>query len=168
MNKNILFGILAGITTAVIVSTLTSTSVAQMGSSMGGSMGGSMDMGGSMGHNMGSMPGVVQQMCHDQGNMPPHYCEPSYMVMSSVRGITISAVDAVSDKEVVLTVKQIGSGAGQMSQKMVLVGGTGDLAGSTLIDEGWERSKVVNLKLDGAGTIYDHGEMHLHLFPYAG
>ncbi len=184
MNKNAIFGILAGITTAVIITLISSSSMAQMAShdmgsmgSSGGSMmssstGGSM-MGGStggsmMGGSVGSYPGSVQQMCMPQGNMPPHYCEPSYMVMSSVRGLNISTVNAVSDNEVMITVKQIGSSAGTVSQKLVVVGGSGNLAGATVIDGDWTKSTMVHLKFDGLGTIYDQGEMHIHLFPYTG
>lgn len=175
MNKNTIFGILAGITTAVIITLISSSSMAQMashdmgsmgssgGSMMGGSTGGSM-----MGGSVGSYPGVVRQMCMPQGNMPPHYCEPSYMVMSSVRGLNISTVNAVSDNEVMITVKQIGSSAGTVSQKLVVVGGSGNLAGATVIDGDWTKSTMVHLKFDGLGTIYDQGEMHIHLFPYTG
>ena len=138
---------------------------------MGGSMGGSM-MGDTSGSMMsgygGNYPGVVQQMCHPEGNMPPHYCEPSYMVMSSVRGLSISTVDAVSDNEVMLTVKQIGSSAGTVSKKLVVVGGSGNLAGAIVIDGNWTKSTMVHLKFDGPGTIYDQGQMHIHLFPYTG
>ncbi|MCE9652878.1 MAG: hypothetical protein K8Q89_07490 [Nitrosarchaeum sp.] len=172
MNKNAIWGIFAGITTAVIITLISSNSLAQMaghdmdsmgGSTMEGSTSGSM-----MSGSVGNYPGVVQQMCHPEGNMPPHYCEPSYMVMSSVRGLSISTVDAVSDNEVMLTVKQIGSSAGTVSQKLVVVGGSGNLAGATVIDGDWTKSTMVHLKFDGFGTIYDQGQMHIHLFPYTG
>ena len=162
MNKNVMFGILAGIVTAVIITLISSSSMAQMG---GHDMG-SKDS--SMGGSMGGYPGSVQQMCKSEGNMPPHYCEPTYMVMSSVKGLNISTVDAVSDNEVMITIKQIGLSAGTVSKKLVLVGGSGDLVGATVIDGEWTKSTMVHLKFDGLGTIYDQGEMHLHLFPYTG
>ena len=52
--------------------------------------GGSSGMGGEGGgHSMMMMmnvPGFVQQICNIGKDMPPHYCEPNYNVMSSVKG----------------------------------------------------------------------------------
>ncbi len=67
-----------------------------------------------------------------------------------------------------ITIKQIGLSAGTVSQKLVLVGGSGNLVGAIIIDGEWTKSTMVHLKFDGLGTIYDQGEMHLHLFPYTG
>ena len=53
----------------------------------------------------------------------------------------------------------------KVSQRLVLVGGSGYLSGATIIEDGWDKS-IVHLRLDGTGTIYDFGQMHLHLFPY--
>jgi hypothetical protein len=106
----------------------------------------------------------VQEMCHPASGMPPHYCEPTYQTMSSVAGIQISKVEPVSNTEVKLIVKALDGT--KVSQKIVLVGGSGYLSGATIIEGGWERSKVVHLKFDGIGTIYDFGGMHLHLFPH--
>ncbi|HWP78922.1 MAG TPA: hypothetical protein VNL34_04645 [Candidatus Nitrosotenuis sp.] len=122
-------------------------------------------MSGGMGH---SAPGAVQQMCHPAGDMPPHYCEPTYHTMSSVRGIRIGTVDAANDNEVVVSLKQIGKSAPPVSKKLVIVGGSGNLAGATIIDSGWSKSMTVHLRLDGFGTIYDYGAMHIHVFPYTG
>lgn len=125
------------------------------------SMGGMGGMSGGMDHSMTSS---VQEVCHPASGMPPHYCEPTYQTMSSVAGIKISKVEPVSNTEVKVTIKD--STATKVSQKIVLVGGSGYLSGATVIEDGWEKSKVIHLKLDGTGTIYDFSEMHLHLFPH--
>jgi hypothetical protein len=88
--------------------------------------------------------------------------------MSSVRGLRIATVDAATDNEVVVSIKQIGLSADPVSQKLVLVGGSGNLAGATIIDAGWSKSTIAHLKLDGFGTIYDYGAMNIHIFPYTG
>ncbi len=168
--RHIIIGIVVVVFTATSISLVSSNAIAQMGHDMGGmgGMSGTSGMdhtGGSGGHNI---PGYVQQMCHPAGGMPPHYCEPLYNTMSSVRGIRVATVDAASDNEVVVSVKQIGISANPVSQKLVLVGGGGNLAGATIIDGGWSKSTVVHLKLDGFGTIYDYGAMNVHIFPYTG
>jgi hypothetical protein len=43
---------------------------------------------------MGGMGGM------DMGQMPPHYSKSTYHVMSSVKGIEISGLDIVNDKEI--------------------------------------------------------------------
>jgi hypothetical protein len=148
-----------------------------MSGSMGGMSGGhnmggmSGSMGGmSGGHNMGgmdhSMTSSIQQVCKQASGMPPHYCEPTYMTMSSVPGIRISKVEPVSDTEVKAIIKEVTDA--KVSQKLVFVGGSGYLSGATIIEDGWSKTKVVHLKFNGKGTIYDFTEMHLHLFPYTG
>lgn len=167
--RHIIIGILVGIVTATSISLVSSNAIAQMGGMGGGHDMGAMSGMDSMGHGMGhNIAGSVQEMCHPVGDMPPHYCEPTYKTMSSVRGIRIATVDAVSDNEVVVSVKQIGTSASPVAQKLVLVGGGGNLAGATVIDGGWSKSTVAHLKLDGFGTIYDHGGMSVHIFPYIG
>jgi hypothetical protein len=84
--------------------------------------------------------------------------------MSSVAGIKIATVEPVSNTEVKVIIKE-GNANAKVSQKLVLAGGSGYLSGATIIEDGWDKSKVVHLKLDGTGTIYDFGQMHLHLFP---
>jgi hypothetical protein len=173
--RYIIIGILVGVVTATTTSLISSDAIAQMGHDMSG-MGGMSGMSGmgstsGMGHMGGSggyIPGYVQQQCHPAGGMPPHYCEPSYNTMSSVRGIRVGTVDPVSDNEVIVSVRQIATSANPVSQKLVLVGGGGNLAGATIIDGGWSNSKAVHLKLDGFGTIYDYGSMNIHIFPYTG
>jgi hypothetical protein len=165
--RYIIIGILVGVVTATSTSLLSSNAIAQM---MGHDMSGMGGMGGMshMGGTGGYIPGYVQQMCQPAGSMPPHYCEPAYNVMSSVRGLRVATVDAASDNEVVVSVRQIGTSASPVSQKLILVGGAGNLAGATMIDGGWSKSTVVHLKLDGFGTIYDYGTMNIHIFPYTG
>jgi hypothetical protein len=164
--RYVIIGILVGVVTATTTSLISSDAIAQMDHG-GSGMGGMDDMSG-MGHGGGNIPGAVQQQCHPAGGMPPHYCEPSYKTMSSVRGIRVGTVDPASDNEVIVSVRQIATSANPVSQKLVLVGGGGNLAGATIIDGGWSGSKVVHLKLDGFGTIYDYGSMNIHIFPYTG
>jgi hypothetical protein len=169
--KYIIVGILVGVVAATSTSLLSSNAIAQM---MGHDMSGMGGMGGmsGMGHMGGGIgtyiPGYVQQTCHPAADMPPHYCEPAYTVMSSVRGLRIATIDPYSDNEVVVSIKQIGIAAEPVSQKLVLVGGSGNLAGATIIDGGWSKATTVHLKLNGFGTIYDYGGMSVHLFPYTG
>jgi hypothetical protein len=168
--KTVLFSIITGLTMAMIISVLSRSSqvVAQMG---GHDMSGMSSMEGMMGGSAGSthmMPGMVHQMCSTQGDMPPHYCEPMYHTMSSVKGIRISTVQPISDNEVLVSLKEINSKSNGVSQKIVVAGGSGDLAGAIMVDGGWKGITHVNLKLNGLGTIYDHGSMHIHIFPYTG
>jgi hypothetical protein len=116
---------------------------------------------GAMGHSMSTN---IQEMCQSASGMPPHYCDPTYHVMSSVPGIKIDTVEPVSNTEVKVIIKEDNSDT-KVSQRLVLVGGSGYLSGATIIEDGWDKS-IVHLRLDGTGTIYDFGQMHLHLFPY--
>jgi hypothetical protein len=162
ISRNVLIGIVAGIITAGSISLISSTSVvAQMGGhDMGGMSSDSME---SM-----SMPGMTHQMCQPAGDMPPHYCEPTYHVMSSVQGIKISTVEPMDDVEVMLTLREIMPTSDGVSQKLVIVGGSGNLAGAIIVDEGWINSTIVHLPLTGTGTIYDYSGMSIHVFPYTG
>jgi hypothetical protein len=164
---------IVGCVIAVIALSLTSfnmiaqnISAVSSSHNMGGMSGGMGSMGG--GHDMGgmdhSMTSSTQQVCKPAGGMPPHYCEPIYMTMSSVPGIKISKVEPVSATEVKAIIKEATNT--KVSQKLVLVGGSGYLSGATIIEDGWSKTKTVHLKFDGKGTIYDFTEMHLHLFPY--
>jgi len=156
------------------MSTMGNNSMSGMsGDSMGGMSGGSMggmsggSMGGMMGGSMGGMPGETHQMCQPAGDMPPHYCEPTYHVMSSVKGIEISKVTPMDDTEVMITLREIVPSDG-VSQKLMIVGGSGNLAGGITVDAGWSESTMVHLPLTGSGTIYDRTGMHIHVFPYTG
>ena len=128
----------------------------QMGAGHGG-------MGGS-GHGH-SMPGQVKQMCHEIGDEPPHYCEPVYKVMTSVPGVQVADVDPAGQAEVQVSLRTIGVTGQTVSRNLIVVGGSGALAGATVVPGGWQDSTTVSLKLEGSGTIYDQGSMHLHVFP---
>ncbi len=171
--RNLAIGIIAGVivSMAIVMSQDTSQVIAQMGGDMSGhDMRSSGDHGSSGGHGMSghAMSGMVHEMCHGPGDMPPHYCEPTYHTMSSVKGIKISKVELLDDDSVVVTVRQIGKEAGVMNNDIVLVGGSGHLAGATVIENGWQKSKVIEMSFDGMGTLYDHQKLKLHLFPLTG
>ena len=72
----------------------------------GGQGQGMSGMGGMMEHDS---PGAINEMCHTGGNMPPHYCEPSYQVMSSVKGVKITNVEIVNDTSIILTLSDLNS-----------------------------------------------------------
>ena len=120
-----------------------------MGMGGGGSQGmgmggGSSGMGGGGGHGMMMMnvPGFVQQICNIGKDMPPHYCEPNYNVMSSVKGFKISNVNPINDNELQVVISNMNSVSNATTttgqQNIVVVGGGGDLAGSTVLDiAGW-------------------------------
>lgn len=130
-----------------------------MGSGHGG-------MGGS-GHGH-SLPGQVKQMCRELGDRPPHYCEPVYKVATSVPGIRVADVDPVAEAEVQVSLRTIGVAGQTVSRNLAVVGGTGALAGAAVVPGGWKDSTTVSLKLEGSGTIYDYGSMHVHVFPLTG
>lgn len=134
---------------------------AAAGKSGGMSSGKGMKKGG--GH--GGKSGQVMQMCHGKGGMPPHYCEPSYKVMSSVRGVSIADVSPMGDSAVMVTLKAAGGSMQTISQRLVIVGGGGGLAGAGPVDGGWSDETVVHLNLQGSGTLYDQKSIHLHIFP---
>ena len=134
--------------------------------------GGSSGMGGEGGgHGMMMMnvPGFVQQICHTGNDMPPHYCEPNYNVMNSVKGLKISNVNPINDKELQVVISNINSVSNATTttgqQNIVVVGGGGDLAGSTVIDISGSQKITTELKLIGFGSIYNLEKVHLHLFP---
>jgi hypothetical protein len=169
LNKTLLIGIIAGVivSAALLATSDFSVAFAQMGG-MGGmdqSMGGSHMMGGVGGHNI---PGSIHQMCQQAGMMPPHYCEPSYSVMSSVKGLRINNVDIQDDNTAVATIIQIGTAAGPMNQKIVVVGGSGHLAGATIVNGGWSGTTTVTIPFEGFGTLYDFGSLNLHIYPLSG
>jgi hypothetical protein len=143
-----------------------------MGMGGGGSQG--MGMGGGAGHGMMMMtnvPGSVQQICNMGKDMPPSYCEPTYHVMSSVKGFKISSVNPINDNELQVVIENINSMSNATTtmdqQNIVVVGGGGDLAGSTILDisGGGSQKITTQLKLIGSGSIYNLESMHLHLLP---
>jgi len=119
------------------------------------------------GHGMMmNVPGIVQQMCHMGTDMPPHYCEPNYAVMSSVKGLKISNVNPISDNELQVVINNMNAVSNATDQQnIVVVGGGGDLAGSTVLDIAGLQKITTELKLIGSGSIYSLGKIHLHLFP---
>ena len=141
------------------------------GMGMGG--GGSQGMVGGAGHGMMMMtnvPGSVQQICNMGKDMPPSYCEPTYHVMSSVKGFKISSVNPINDNELQVVIENINSMSNATTmgqQNIVVAGGGGDLAGSTILDisGGGSQKITTQLKLIGSGSIYNLESMHLHLLP---
>jgi hypothetical protein len=66
--------------------------------------------------------------------MPPHYCEPAYKVVSSARGIGISAAAPAGDKAVMVTLRELDPMAPGVPHALVLVGGAwGSLAMPTAV-----------------------------------
>lgn len=128
----------------------------------GGKGGGGGGHGGGQGQ---ASPGTIDQKCREPGDMPPHYCEPAYKVVSSARGIGIGAAAPAGDKAVMVTLRELNPMAPGVPQALVLVGGTGDLAGAMVIPGGWRQTQTVHLPFEGNDSIYNHQSMHLHLFP---
>ncbi|MGA8844625.1 MAG: hypothetical protein WB511_13660 [Nitrososphaeraceae archaeon] len=160
----VLVGILAAIFTGF---TSYQQVFAQKMSNMTGMGGGQMgQMGNMMMEGMDNSPGAVREMCHMGQSMPPHYCEPSYHVMTSVQGVTVNSVSPVGSQEIAVTLRELNSSSNGTTQKMVLVGGGGDLAGATLVNSGWKNNTTASLKFVGTGSIYNLTGLHIHLFPY--
>jgi leucyl aminopeptidase len=135
-----------------------------MGSGMGGMMG-SGTMGSGMAHNV---PGAVLDMCHESGDMPPHYCEPTYHAATSVPAVKVSTVDIMDEKTLMVNLREVYSMTEGVNQRLVVVGGNGHLAGATIVESGWQGTNTVHLSLVGTGSIFDHGGLHVHVFPYTG
>jgi hypothetical protein len=121
--------------------------------------------GGMMGQ---AAPGSLNQMCHMGDDMPPHYCEPTYNVMSSVKGVKITDVALINDTSVVVTVRELNPMSNNTVGDMVIVGGGGDLVGSTLLDGNWEESATATINFDGTGSVYSTDRLMIHLFPFNG
>jgi hypothetical protein len=126
---------------------------------MGGQMGGMNGMGG-MGGMGGQMGGMMQM---DMGQMPPHYSKSTYHFMSSAKGMIISGLDIINDKELWVSIKNNSSNT--VNQNLTVVGGGGDLVGSALVRGGWENNTKVIVKLHGNGSLFNIQGIHLHLFP---
>jgi hypothetical protein len=143
----------------MIPNNMTGMGGGQMGGMGGGQMGGmgGGQMGGMGGGQMGGMGRI------DMGQMPPHYSKSTYHLMSSVKGIQISGLDIVNEKE--LSVNITNNSTNPVNQNLTLVGGGGDLAGSALVKGGWKDNSKVNLKLLGNGSLFSLEGIHLHLFP---
>jgi hypothetical protein len=129
------------------------------GKGAGGGGGHGGHSGGHAGHHA---PGTVQPMCHGtQGDMPPHYCEPEFKAVSSVAGVRVASAEVISEKSLRVTLEST-LGA---NPRMVLVGGTGALAGGAVVAAGWKNGAEVRLELQGQDSLYAHRAMHLHVFP---
>lgn len=128
--------------------------------------GGKGKMQGHMMHDAG--PGAVEQVCHDMGKHPPHFCEPGYKAASSVPGVRVADVDPAGEREVVVKLRELNVQSPGVAQKLVIVAGGGDLAGAAVVDAGWKQEKTVNVKLNGNGSIYLHRLVHVHIFPLTG
>jgi len=179
--KLVFTGIAAGVLVAIIatIAYTNETASAQM---MGGSSGGmdhgmSMDMSGSMGSggmsgDMSAMahnvPGAVLDMCHESGEMPPHYCEPTYHASTSVPAVKVSTVDIMDEKTLMVNLREVYSMTEGVNQRLVVAGGNGHLAGATIVESGWQGTNTVHLGLMGTGSIFDHDGFHIHIFPYTG
>jgi hypothetical protein len=149
--------VVLGILMVVLIGLASSEQVSaqMMPNNMTGMGGG--QMGGMGGGQMGGMGGM------DMGQMPPHYSKSTYHLMSSVKGIQISGLDIVNEKE--LSVNITNNSTNPVNQNLTLVGGGGDLAGSALVKGGWKDNSKVNLKLLGNGSLFNLEGIHLHLFP---
>ncbi|KER05853.1 hypothetical protein AAA799E16_01419 [Marine Group I thaumarchaeote SCGC AAA799-E16] len=178
IGRGLLIGILTGVLTSGAFALSYDFSQADAMAGMGGSSGsgggmshGSDSSGGMMGgggpsrHGVFYGPGTVHQQCHKGGDMPPHYCEPYYKAMSSVVGVKVTNVDPVNEKTLRVTLKEISVAKPGVNQKISLSAGAGDLVGTAVVNGGWSGSTVVDVPLNGMGHIYNHGSMHVHIFP---
>jgi hypothetical protein len=144
-------------------------------SGMDGMMSGMMEHGG-QGQGMSGMggmmengaPGAINEMCHMGNDMPPHYCEPSYHVMSSVKGVKIISVAVVNDTAIILTLRELNPMSNNTVDDIVIVVGGGDLAGSTLLNGNWKESATATINLVGTGSVYSTDRLMIHLFPFNG
>ena len=151
---------------------IASLAVALCGAALAADKGGGHeghDMGGDGGGMMGMMhmPGHTMPMCGDMMGMP-HYCEPSYMVASSVLGVKIVDVMPMGAKTLMFTLKTYGPLTGRATPKLAVVGGGKGLAGATTVDAGWKDGATVHLELEGSGDVYGSPSLHLHAFPLTG
>lgn len=135
-----------------------------------GGKGGMGGMGGMGGHgmHMQNTPGTVMQKCKEMGHMLPHYCEPSYKAVSSAKGVQISDVSPAGDNAIMITLAELNVMNPGVTQDLVVVGGSGDLAGAAIVKGGWKKSTMVHLEFVGIGSIYSAGMMPVHVFPLTG
>jgi hypothetical protein len=88
--------------------------------------------------------------------------------MSSVRGVQVSAVAPAGDQEVMVTLREVNAMTPGVNQSIIVVGGSGDLAGGVTVNGGWRQTTTVHLRLQGEGSIYGQRSMHPHVFPLTG
>jgi len=178
ISRGLLIGIIAGVLTSgtLAISYDFSQAQAQMGGMMGGggmghggdsssSGSGGMMGGGPSRHGVWYGPGTVHQQCHMGGDMPPRYCEPYYKVMSSVVGVRVSNVDPVNERTLRVTLKEISIDTPGIGQNISVSAGAGDLVGTAVVNGGWSGITTVDIPMTGMGHIYNHGSMHVHIFP---
>lgn len=178
ISKGILIGIVAGVLTSGALALSYDFSQADAMSGMGGSSSGGVSHDSSSGSSSGGMmgggpskhgvfygPGTIHQQCHKSGDMPPQYCEPYYKAMSSVVGVKVSNVDPVDEKTLRVTLKELSVANQGVNQKISVSAGAGDLVGTAVIGSGWSGTTTVDIPLKGMGHIYNHGSMHVHIFP---
>jgi hypothetical protein len=120
-----------------------------------------------MGEDTGDTPGMINEMCNMGEDMPPHYCEPSYRVMSSVKGVKISDVAIVNDTSLIVTIIELNPTSNNTVGDIVIVGGGGELAGSTLLEGNWKQNTTSTLNLIGTGSVYSANKLTAHLFPFS-
>ena len=82
----------------------------------------------------------------------------------------ISNVNPINDNElqvVIENMNRISNATTMGQQNIVVVGGGGDLAGSTVLDIAGSGSQKITteLKLIGSGSIYNLEKVSLNLFP---
>jgi hypothetical protein len=94
----------------------------------GGGQGMGMSGMSGMEHDSMYTPGMVKEMCHMGEDMPRHYCEPSYQVMSSVKGVKVSDIDIINDTSLIVTVSELSPMFNSTVGDIVIVGG----------EEGWQ------------------------------
>ena len=130
--------------------------------------GGGQGMSGMSGMEHDSMDtsGMVKEMCNMGEDMPPHYCEPSYQVMSSVKGVKVSDVATINDTSLIVTVSELSPMFNSTVGDIVIVGGGGGLAGSTLLEGNWKQNATSTLNLVGTGSVYSTDKLTVHLFPF--
>jgi plastocyanin len=130
--------------------------------------GGGQGMSGMSGmeHDSIDTPDMVKEMCNMGEDMPPHYCEPSYQVMSSVKGVKVSDVAIINDTSLIVTVSELSPMFNSTVGDIVIVGGGGGLAGSTLLEGNWKQNATSTLTLVGTGSVYSTDKLTVHLFPF--
>ena len=174
ISRYVIIGIVVGVLIGSLTLTmsLTSAATAQMGGMSGGMSHGSSDSsGGMMGssgpsrHGVFYGPGTVHQVCHVHGDMPPHFCEPYYKAMSSVKGVRITNVDPINDNSIRVTLSELSILKSGVQQKITVNAGAGHLAGSAIVEGGWNDFTTVDIQLTGMGSVYEHESMHVHIFP---
>ena len=117
------------------------------------------------GQQMKGMDMGEQMKGMDMGQMvmPPHYSKYTYHLMSSVKGMQISGLDILNDKELLVKIKS--NSSDPVNQNLTIVGGGGDLAGSASVKAGWKDNTKANLNLQGSGSLFSLEGIRLHLFP---